>query len=239
MSLFLRQCQRPIRLPLVKLLCCLMLIFFVASRTLVADIVIFNDDMSDPDYAISFTFTGVSAPHAATFIQIPTGGNPNEHLEVLHTHNGNGLVTLQSTLLEQSTTYTPSVNGFVTQVSFSIDLLFPEVPGASLYDEVYFVLSDANGVSRAGYTTIIGQQSWQTVTVTGLTEANFSGIDFEGSLPVSAGFGFVSTRTNEGPINSLINVDNFVVSVVQVPEPNIISLWLMFSVGILGQRRRV
>ena len=215
-----------------------------------------TDDMSNPNYSI-FLFNGsdsLANPDdisSAGFAPVALGGNPGPRLDVFHEHdvdrdgngaplNGDGTVSIQSFLVDQTTTYTPSTNGTIQDISFSLDVLFPVSNSSTRFQQAFFILSDTAGGNAAGFTNISGQAGWQTITVSGLTNADFSGRDFNGSLALSAGFGFLSGGDVTGGLDNLaIQVDNFQVnvnSITAVPEPS--SLLSCAALVVCGFVRR-
>ena len=109
-----------------------------------------------------------------------------------------------------------------------------------MFEQVFFVLSDTTGGSAGGFTNISGQAGWQTITISGLTSADFTGRNFNGPLALSAGFGFVSRGDVTGGFDDLaMQVDNFQVSVntiTAVPEPS--SLLSCTALAVCGLLRR-
>jgi hypothetical protein len=214
------------------------------------------DNMSNPAYTVfsfnsSDSLTNPDDISSAGFTAHPSGGNSGPRLEVFHDHdvdrdgngaplNGNGSVFIQSFLVDQSTTYTPSINGTILDISFSLDVLFPVSNSSTKFEQLFFVLSDTAGGGFGGFTNIVGQAGWQTITVSGLTNADFLGRNFNGPLALSAGFGFVSQGDVTGGFDNLaMQVDNFQVSVnsiTAVPEPS--SLLSCAALAVCGLVRR-
>lgn len=211
------------------------------------------DDMSNPSYG-GFSFN--SADFGAnpddqsswSFNGVSSGGDPDEYLQVDHTHqvardgngdplNGDGSTLLQSFTNEDSVRYNPSTDGAIASVSFSLDILLTDAPGGADFFSIFFNVGDALGGNSAGFKSIAPAAGWQTITVTGLTNADFSARDFAGALDLYFGFGFESS----GDVSSVdelisIGVDNFRVDVTPVPEPG---TGLLLGLGsiLLGARR--
>lgn len=239
-DLFARVC-----LPLLSAL-----VFGLGTAPLRADVIVM-DDMLNPLYSI-FSFNNASNGSnpddlsSAGFTPLGLGGNSGPYLEVLHEHdvqrdgngdplNGNGIVSVQSFLVDRSQTYTPSTDGAIRDITFSLDILFPVSSSSTQFDQIFFILENANIGQLAGFTNIAGQAGWQTITVSGLTNADFSGLDFNGVLALSAGFGFISSGDVAAEFDNLsMRVDNFTVSVNAVPEPcSVLGCLALTVIGLL------
>lgn len=220
-----------------------------ASR---AEVILF-DPMDSSNYSI-FLLNSNSGPNpddnsTGGFVFFAAGGNPGARLELSHEHdvlrdnnnapqNGNGQTFLQSFLTRDGFTYNPSVSGAIADISFSIDVNFPVSGGSTAFQDVFFVVADQGGGSAAGFTNISGQNGWQTLSVTGLTNAAFSGRNFAGNSALSFGFGFISAGdVTLGAESLLIGLDNFQVSITAVPEPGSFVL-VGAALAIAASRRR-
>lgn len=192
--------------------------------------IILMDDMSAPSY-VSFYFNSASPPSfnpndasSATFTQEATGGNPDGHLLIEHRHdvldaNGDLAVSLQSFFVEQSTPYNPSTLGAFIDISFSLDVKIQDPTTA--WTLFYGVDSNGSG-NGAGFTAIDPNNlDWQTITVMGLTNVDFSVADFAGNQDLKFVFGFQTAGSYSGaPETFGLLVDNFQVTVTPVPEPS-------------------
>lgn len=226
----------------------------LASPSPANALLVLLDDMSSPDYS-GFSFNSAdfgSNPDDASsgdFGALATGGNPDGRLLVEHEHlvvrddngdplNGDGSTLVQSFVNDQSVAYTPSVDGAIASISFSLDILLSDAPGVARFSEVYFNVADSLGGNSAGFTVLSPAPGWQTITVTGLTNTDYSSRDFAGALPLRFGFGFLSDGdVSIGDELIEISVDNFRVDVVPVPEPGT-ALLLGIGASLLGACRR-
>jgi hypothetical protein len=212
-------------------------VLLVAPATLVsAATTVISDDMSAPSYS-SFSFNsntlGGSNPNpddisSESSNAIGSGGNSGGYLEVTH-HldvardgfgaplNGDGSAFVQSFFKQQAASYTPSIDGGIATIQFSIDLLITEPFGS-----VFFTIDDSLGGNAAGFMNLPPSTTgWQTFTSPLLSQANFSSRDFDGSAPFRFGFGFTSnTDVTAAPVERVIAADNFVITINQVPEPS-------------------
>lgn len=238
-------------LPIRTLLPAALLLLLSGSSPAQA-LLVLSDDMSSPDYG-GFSFnsadSGSNPDDESTggFGPVSTGGNPDENLEVYHSHElardgsgnppgGDGTTLVQSFVNDQSVAYNPSLDGAIGSISFSLDILLTDALGAAHFEEVFFNVQDSNGGNSAGFTSISPAPGWQTITVTGLTNADFSSRDFAGVLDLNFGFGFQSAG-DVTPGDELISlhVDNFRVDVTPVPEPGT-ALLLALGATLLGVR---
>jgi hypothetical protein len=227
------------------------LALFAVPQRLEADLVVVDDDMSDfTKYSFasgnSNGFTG-SNPDDISFVDfqfLSEGGNG--FFSAIHNHdvqrdgignpvNGNGMVELYSFFTYLPRTYTPSVSGSIETISFSLDIRFEEGD----FDRVFFFAEEGTTGYLGGSVELSTLNDWQTITVDGLTEADFSGLNFSGSMPLSFGFGFISSvDVSSGPLSSTISADNFRVSLTAVPEPGSLTLLTLFTGCALLRRRR-
>lgn len=204
------------------------------------------DDMSSPSYSSNF-FTSFSNPDDvsfAGFIFSGSGGNPGESLIVEHYHdvdrdefdqpiNGDGETFLQSYFTEQSVSYTPSTSGQIASLTFSVDYRTTDP-----FTTIFFDVSDLNGGNSAGFTSLTTDGNWHTLSVSGLTQADFSGRDFSGSDPLSFGFGALSSYDATFDATTFaMDVDNFTVTVNPVPEPTSALLAGLGAAALLLRRR--
>ena len=225
---------------------------FLSIPSLEAQNLILTDDMTDTSYS-EFSFNGFdsgSNPDDISFAYWDTdssGGNPGSVLNVFHEHEvdrdefgdpfGGTDASIQSFFINEAFSYTPSSQGAIDTLSFSLD-----VKTTDLFSSVYFIVGDslggsvAQGLSGSGFLSITQDGEWQTLTLSGVTQADLSGRDFSGSLPLEFGFGFLSdTDVSSGAETFLLQADNFKVEINAVPEPSSV---LLLSLGVLGLVRR-
>jgi MYXO-CTERM domain-containing protein len=204
-----------------------------------------DDDFSSPDY--SFNFVAPLDPtdeSTSSFMDLSSGGNPTFYRTINHEHdlernmngmpvNGTGLVTHQSILFENTDTWQPTVDGEIQSLTFSIDVRSSEAA------EVYFTFANQLGSGFAGgFTPFTPSVGWQTITVSGLTEADFIGSDFATSDQLKFGFGFFSSdNVTTAPSTFSFDVDNFKLEITPVPEPSVAVLAGLGTIGLLRRRR--
>lgn len=212
---------------------------------------VLNDNFDSPSYN-SFSFNGsdsLANPDDLSFESFgasPTGGNPDAHGVVTHTHSverdefeeplSSGDAEVQSFFTEQTTTYTPSISGAVESFTFSLD-----IRTIDFFDSVFFELSDLSGGSVAGggggFFTINNDGEWNTYTIT-VEQSDVPSRDFSGTDPLSFGFGFTSFEdASFADVDYSLDVDNFVVTATLVPEPTSLAV-LVGGIGLLARRRR-
>lgn len=228
---------------------------FVSASTIVV-----QDDMSAPNYS-SFSFNsatlggGTGNPDdisSESATSIGSGGNAGPYLEVTHHHdvdrdgngaplNGDGSTFVQSFFKQQTVTYDPSIQGGISTITFSIDLLIATTPPAAPFSQIFFAIDDALGGNAAGFISLPPNTSgWQTFSTGPLTQADFSGRNFNGSNPFKFSFGFTSSAdVTPAPRDLTIGADNFVVTVAQVPEPTSAALLgaSILAAGCIRRRR--
>ena len=151
----------------------------------------------------------------------------------------------QSFLINENVSYDLAASGNIAAVSFSLDVRIPS--GGAAFDTLYFTVSTPflSG-TFSGFTAIpAGEQddTFRTYMANGLTSADFSNLNDAGVR--NFGFGFISSvdliETNPGehtPEQYGVTVDNFRVTITQVPEPSQIALLLTGIAGILLRRKR-
>ena len=209
---------------------------------------IIDDDMSSPDYSsFSFNNSGTSNPDDMSTegkSAVATGGNPGGYLSVQHFHQidsgvanslagPDGSTSVQSFFSNNPIDYTPSTQGGIQSITFSVDFRTSDP-----FSTLYFGVTDLNGGSFDGFTSITGDGEWQTITVTGLTNSGFGGRDFLGSDPLKFGFGFTTyADVSGGPETFTVDADNFKVVITQVPEPTVMALSILGVCGLVLRRR--
>jgi len=200
-----------------------------------------DDDGTNPDDVSSESFDGTSSPggNPGSFgiIRLSYDVSRDEFGEPL---NGDGNVNLQSFFSDLTTTYIPSIQGEIESINFSLDVRTID----PLVTDVFFEISDPNGGSVANgslggaFQPITADGTWQTYVLTGVMQDGATNRDFAGSDPLSFGFGFLSFEdVFQDPIDSFIDVDNFVVEVTLVPEPASMALLGLGCLLIAGRRR--
>ncbi len=207
------------------------------------------DNMDAPNY-FSFSFNNASGggnPNDDSFVSFSTlgsGGNPGSSLRVEHVHQlfddlAQPDVSLQSFFLNQANFYNPIGSGAIAELEFSLDYTLESAGAETDIFSVFFVVNDSLGGNAAGFLNITPDGSWQTATVSGLTNSNFSSRDFAGPLDLNFGFGFTSSGELTASDSIVLRVDNFRVSVTTVPEPTGACLLIGMTAGLVMRRRRV
>lgn len=240
---------RP-RFPLVWLLALAVLFSFNARCALAQTTALINDDMSSPNYS-EFSFNGTESGFNPDDISTESSfagsgtGNPGGSLEILHNHdverdtsgnpiNGNGETSVQSFFTLQTFSYTPSVEGAILSVTFSLDIRTSDP-----FDFLFFTISDSMGGTVGQFIPISGDGTYQTITSSVLINADFPGRDFAGSDPLFFGFGFLSTAdVTNSPETFQVGADNFVVTATIVPEPSVLAIYLLGAGLLLFWQRR-
>lgn len=229
------------------------LVLLGAAPLLHGQSVVLFDDMSDTFYS-DFSFNGADSGSnpddvsTATWANNPTEGNPGAVFSLSHDHDVNRdefgdplsfpVAEIQSFFDNNSNiTYNPGTQGAISTLSFSLDIKTSDPFGS-----IFFVVSDsmggsvARGAGGAGFLSIIPNGEWQTVTLSGVTQAEVGGRDLSGALPLDFGFGFTSlAEVSGGPETYFLQADNFSVTINPVPEP---SSALLLAVGLIGFVRR-
>lgn len=227
----------------------------LSSSPLLGQSVILFDDMDGTAYS-DFFFNGFDSGNNpddvsfSFFEEEISGGNPGAKLLITHEHDvdrdefgdpfgGNTETELQSIFSNRNVKYNPSTQGAIQELTFSLD-----VRTSDPIDTLFFEIGDetggnvAGGFSGNGFLDIVSDGEWQTIILTGITQADVGSRDLSGSLPLDFGFGFTSfADVGFDPETYTIDVDNFQVSIVPVPEP---SSALLGSLGVflLPRRRR-
>ena len=234
----------------------LILALLATSSSLKADLVV-ADDMTDAHLVTRYSIFWLNGNpdfnendvSIALRAADPNDGNPGWRMMLSHEHNvvrdsitgvptnGNGQSFLQSVLVKEDFSYTPSVSGVINDISFSLDIKFDASMGPVQFSSLGFVIQDQFGGNAAGFTSIAGSLGWQTITVSGLTQPDFVSRNLSGNIPLSFGFTFTSSGdTTFGAVNlPIMSVDNFRVSINAVPEPS--ASLLVGSILVFGSRR--
>ncbi len=218
-----------------------------------ASTVVLNDTFDSPSYSV-FSLNEADTTNNPDDISFASfggtnnsGGNPDAYGLLFHTHDvnrdslgepigGNGFTFVQSFLGDQTASYTPSLEGAIQFISFSLD-----VRTGSPIDSLFFDISDSNGGSVAngsgGFLSLVNDGEWNTYTLVGVAQSGASGRDFAGSNPLRFGFGFTSSADVFGGSSDFsIDVDNFIVTVTQVPEP---AAFVLMLLGVAVSLRRL
>jgi hypothetical protein len=182
----------------------------------------FMDDMSSSSYT---SFSLVLGANFSEFdfgtSQEPTGGNPDDQFVVTH----NFLEAFDASIspggqtvhIYNSFSWTPSVDGFIESIRYSLDYSLTD----SAFSSLGFVIqSPSTGMALlASIATIPG---WKSVDSGTLTSAQIPDSFLTGSEPLFFGFTLYSDRLESvGTAESHVSgFDNFSVSLSIIPEPS-------------------
>lgn len=140
-------------------------------------------------------------------------------------------------VMHMSTSNNPGLSGAINDISFSLDILYTGPDDFGDFGPIFFSVNEATGGRFAGFTTISSDPAWQTITVSGLTQADFPTRDFTAFTDFTFGFGFTSGGDiYPADVVLTLGLGNFIVSINTVPEPA--GLLALGMVAALVIRRR-
>lgn len=242
---------------------CLFLIAGIPS--LFANVIVFSDGDFQSGWS-STTITDQNTTGTTTYVTTnpSTGGNPNFFRQETHTAvQASGAPTLAALHfgnLNSAAQYNPSVQGAITSVSFSYDLLYiaDTIPGVLQIIAGYGLLAEQNGRYYRAYFGHYAPPgtSWTSFSRSALTSSSFHEIFDSGTYPhfnassnpdfSAAGsnirFGYVVANGFSGSVNANTGIDNWNVTITNnaVPEP---ATFAIAGSGLLAiaflRRRRV
>ncbi|MBK5294878.1 MAG: hypothetical protein JJE04_24770 [Acidobacteriia bacterium] len=177
---------------------------------------------SDGDFSTGWTATKIldtTSEARATFsaAPVPTGGSPGAYRLVIHTYD---LGSIFVGHLRGGAVYDPRVQGAISAIDFSYDLIHLNPPPAQAV--AYFLLVFQNNTyyrSPAG--DQVFNQAWTPFSRRGLTAADFVRVSGPGPvLPVFCAtsppiqLGYISANTSLGPgVTRQSGIDNWSVSI--------------------------
>jgi len=185
----------------------------------------------------------VSGPATFSVSQVAAGGNPGSYRRETHRLDQG---TLHVGNLANEFVYDPSVDGALSSIAYSYDLMRPVT---HTYAGSYWIVLFQNG----SYFTPLGSGdvpppggTWAHYEHAGLEASDFTGFtvgvgapDFSSTgAPIQVGYNFANTNVS-GVGNFFTygsGIDNFAVTVTPVPEPT--TLLLLALVGWSLLRRR-
>lgn len=228
---------------------------FILGSSCMAQILILSDNMENLDFnydisSLNAADSGVNPDDLSdvNYTSSATGGNSDGSLTVNHEHivdptvdPYDGFSTLQSTLIENTFTYNPSVDGTILDISFSIDIATSDP-----FEDVFFLIEDSNTgggfVVDSAFIMITTDGTFNNYSITGVTQSDIpTGFDFSGSNPLSFGFGFTSSTFVPQFVEDefAVSADNFEVTINNVPEPSTgVLVILVAGFAILRRRNR-
>jgi hypothetical protein len=183
----------------------------------------------------------VSGPATFSVSQVATGGNPGSYRRETHRLDQG---TLHVGNLANAFVYDPSVDGAISSIAYSYDLLKPLT---QTYTGVYWVLLFQNG---SYYTSLVPADvpppggAWTHSEHAGLEPSDFTGFtvgipDFSSTgAPIQFGYNFANTSVS-GVGNFFTygsGIDNFAVTVTPVPEPTALALLGIGGLALLRRR---
>jgi hypothetical protein len=184
--------------------------------------------LSDSTFA-SASWTPLIPSTTVTFSQNTTGGDPGSFGEVTLSEAATGSpIAIGDAFLSSGLTYTPSVQGAIQSLSFSLNA--EAVRGSS---QVILVVKQDSGLTflSTGPGTVTST-SWQSYSENLLTALENSSLNFSATGD-PMGFGiYVNASSASGGINSAVGVDNLAININVAPEPS--ALALMLTAGIIG-----
>ena len=188
--------------------------------------------------------THSNPPAVVSITSTASGGNPGSYMQMSLTQNA--ATTSYSSyvgMVSPELTYNPAVNGSITQLQVSVDLIGLSVSGSSL---VQFFAEQNNAFYEFNTPYIAGPaSSWTTYsgTISALTLASAYGVKSDGTtapgLNISATappieFGIGVGEISATPIANTFGIDNFSVLVASAPEPSIPALLSLGGAAFLG-----
>ena len=199
---------------------------------------VINEGMNTNHFVLVGNVPATDPSFSSDYSLSLTNGNPDSLLRVTFDYSTGNIGDAEQTFnVYTNLTWTPSVDGAIAALSFSIDVR--TVQFDLLFSEVGFSVSDSGGGTIAGFTPLPNTGGWTTISVTNLTALDFGGRDFAGTLPLRFGFSLIGpTPTSNTAATASIDLDNFKVSVTTVPEPGSVALIGVGAVLLVGLRRR-
>ncbi len=167
------------------------------------------------------------------------GGNPDTRGVITHTYEPEGTITptiepvsIQSIHIYLPVEWTPSVDGIINSITFSLDVL------ADSPVDVGFAVEDDNGGALTTIDFLAPSIDYQTVTAT-LGPDVFSSRDFAGGLALRFGFSLSTNGVDDGSEQIIVtSVDNFRVTLDTSPIPEPTAAALALPAMLMLRRRR-
>jgi hypothetical protein len=195
--------------------------------------VIFDATFHDSDW--SRTAVLRAGPDSFTQLaeQVTDGGNPGAFRKMTHSWGGGTSVAVFHIFENRS--YDPGTMGAIASFDYSEDgIVLPGSLTGGLVGRAIALLQDGilySGGEQAGG---FGNTTWQAYTVNGLTATDFRSLAGTDHPDFSAQgkplyFGYVRTNTITGSLTRTMihGIDNWQVTIMPVPEPTAMTLWLL------------
>lgn len=217
----------------------LIVVFFTSNANALA---FFDGTFVNTDWTLTVEITGNGG--TSTGSQKPSGGNPGEYRKVHNIVFGGGYNYVIGYHFFNKSEYSPSLQGEITSIDFSIDhkmfIGFGEGQrvGPAIFQGGQFFVGEES--------TLANQYSWETLSVAGIKAENFSPYfgpaTIHPDFSASGGqilFGFYTVNSDSG-YSITIGVDNWSVNLRANPAPLPSSIVLLVSGlgGIIFYRRR-
>jgi hypothetical protein len=177
----------------------------------------------------------------ATFTagQSASGGNLDAYQLTTHDYAQGGLLVAH---LNNGASYTPATQGAITSISFSYDLN-SFANGASLAIAYSGLLDQGGTYYYPSPLNLISVNAWVSYAQNGLTALDFTALDGSthpdfSDLGAAMQFGFVTANgTAGGATHTASGIDNWAVTITEVPEPATYELWFGVLLGWCGWQK--
>jgi hypothetical protein len=187
--------------------------------------------LSDSTFASANWSAAIPSTHA-TFSQVTTGGDPGSFGEITLTdptpaappgyENAVGGIFFSSQLI-----YTPSVEGAIRSLSFSIDT--ESITGSSTV--LLALEQDGDLIFPSNGPGVVTSNSWQGYSEI-LSTGGVAGIPNFTATGDPIEFGVYVDAMAPANINSAVGIDNLVIDISEAPEPS--TLGLLLAAGLIG-----
>jgi hypothetical protein len=213
---------------------------------------VFTDDtFNDADWTASIIFQDGQTP-SFTATQISSGGNPGAYRQVQHTYGGlvnNGSIVVGH--LMDGATYDPSIDGAVSTIDFSFDLILFDGGDSRTVAYGGLILQN-NSYYSGGYTTtstVPTTNVWESNSIEDLFASDFSLVmgagpaqpDFSSSGSIIQ-FGYFSGNSTfpATQTTTLSGIDNWSTTINPsiVPIPPALYLFGTGLLGLIGMAKR-